>query len=49
MDFLSDQFTIAGTEYQGGVVDAAQGSGMGAAKGLALKYGLLVRCKHKHK
>ena len=49
MDFRSDQFTIAGTEYQGGVVGAAQGSGMGAAKGLALKAGLHVRRKHKHK
>ena len=49
MDFRSDQFTIAGTEYQGGVVGAAQGSGMGAAKGLALKADLYVRRKHKHK
>ena len=49
MDFRSDQFTIAGTEYQGGVVGAAQGSGMEAAKGLALKAGLHVRRKHKHK
>ena len=49
MDFRSDQFIIAGTEYQGGGVGAAQGSGMGATQGLALKAGLHVRRKHKHK
>ena len=39
MDFHSDHFTIAGTEYQGAVGGPAQGSEMGAAKDLALKAG----------
>lgn len=53
--FRSDQFTIAGTEYQDGVGGAAQESEMGKAKGLTLKAGLHVqrkhkdKCKHKHK